>query len=74
MLYEESIVRKCLNKDKDDRPDSKQKYCLYTSDGKKLLGRHPSKEKALKQEKAIQVNKHSSDDENMINNIIDLMI
>jgi len=54
----EAIIKECLKKDKDDRPESLQKWCLYTRDGDKLLGRHPSKQKALKQERVIQVMKH----------------
>lgn len=55
-----AVIKKCRKKDKDDRPAAKQRWCLYSSDGKKLLGRHPSKDKALKQERAIQVRKHGS--------------
>lgn len=56
----ESVIRPCKKKDKDSRPGKEQKVCLYTSDGSKLLGRHPSKEKALRQERAIQKHKHSN--------------
>jgi hypothetical protein len=55
-----AVIKKCKQSDQDDRPASEQRWCLYSSDGKKLLGRHPSKEKALKQERAIQVRKHGS--------------
>lgn len=34
------------------------KYKLMSSDGKKTLGTHPDKERALAQERAIQANKH----------------
>lgn len=65
-----AIIRRCPKKDKDDRPAKEQKYCLYNSKGDRLLGRHPSKEKALKQERAIQVRKHSAiDDEKLIQEI-----
>jgi predicted nucleic acid-binding Zn-ribbon protein len=53
-----AVIKKCREQDHDDRPASEQRWCLYTHDGKKLLGRHPSKESALKQERAIQVHKH----------------
>lgn len=53
-----ATIRECAPGDKDDRPDSEQRWCLYTADGKKLLGRHPSKESAEKQERAVQVHKH----------------
>lgn len=55
-----AVIHPCKPGDKDDRPADQQKVCLYTSDGSKLLGRHPSKEKAEAQERAIQVNKHAS--------------
>jgi len=35
------------------------RYVLYTRDGKKVLGRHSSKEKAMAQERAIQAHKHA---------------
>jgi len=58
-----SIIRRCLEKDKDDRPNKRQQWCLYDSKGEKLLGRHPSKNKALAQEKVIQVHKHSTNEQ-----------
>lgn len=55
-----AVIKKCREQDIDpDRPRSEQKVCLYTKDGTKLLGRHPSKESAEKQERAIQTRKHS---------------
>ncbi len=53
-----AVIKPCKKKDKDSRPAKKQRWCLYDHRGEKLLGRHPSKAKALKQEKAIQVRKH----------------
>jgi hypothetical protein len=53
-----AIIKQCPKKDQDDRPLSEQKWCLYDSKGEDLLGRHPSKEKAIKQEQAIEINKH----------------
>jgi hypothetical protein len=54
-----ATIKPCRKEDIDpDRPRSEQRQCLYTKDGKKLLGRHPSIESAKKQEAAIQVNKH----------------
>jgi hypothetical protein len=50
-----AVVRQCNEKDIDpDRPKSEQKICLYTKDGKRLLGRHPDKQSAYKQEAAIK--------------------
>ena len=34
------------------------KYVLYSKDGSKRLGTHPSKEAAIKQEEAIEISKH----------------
>ncbi|MEK6861739.1 MAG: hypothetical protein AABY07_07250 [Nanoarchaeota archaeon] len=53
------IIRQCRKKDQDDRPLSKQKWCLFSKDGNRLLGRHSSKEDAKKQEIAIQIRKHN---------------
>lgn len=54
-----AVIKKCRKKDYDPkRPKSKQRWCLYDHEGKKLLGRHPSKKRALRQERAIQVRKH----------------
>jgi len=58
LAAKEAVLKKCPEKDKDDRPQSQQKYCLYNHDGDKLLGRHPSKQKALKQERVVQMMKH----------------
>ena len=55
----ESIIKRCPKKDlTDDRPKSEQQWCLYTKDLDRLLGRHPTKEDAEKQEKLIQIRKH----------------
>lgn len=61
-LYIEAIIKKLHRKDRDDRPSEEQQWGLYTSDGSRLLGRHPTKEKALKQERAVQYYKHRSAD------------
>jgi hypothetical protein len=50
-----ATIKPCRAEDKDPkRPASEQKVCLYTKDGKRLLGRHPDKEAARKQEIAIK--------------------
>lgn len=55
----ESIIKECPKKNlTDDRPLEEQKWCLFDSKGERLLGRHPSKEKAEKQENFIQILKH----------------
>ncbi len=54
----EAVIKRCPKKDQDSRPKSEQQVCLYDSKGEKLLGRHPNKEKAKAQERAIQVHKH----------------
>jgi len=54
-LYVAAVIKKCRKQDLDpDRPKSEQKYCLYTADESRLLGRHPTKEDAYKQESAIR--------------------
>jgi len=55
-----SIIKHCPKKNQDDRPKSEQQWCLYTKDKNRLLGRHPTKEDALNQEKLIQIRKHKS--------------
>lgn len=53
-------IRRCKSRDFDpSRPKDEQVWCLYTKDGSRLLGRHPTKESAERQERAIQVSKHS---------------
>jgi|GEM_PF-4682539 len=64
LIIKEAVIKRCPEKDKDSRPDSEQKWCLYDHKGNKLLGRHPSKSKAQKQEQAIHA--HKGSDENII--------
>ena len=54
------MIKKCKDSDKDDRPAKEQVWCLYSKDGKKLLGRHPTEESAKKQEQAIQIIKQKA--------------
>jgi len=54
----QAVIQKCRKEDQDDRPSDQQQWCLYTKDRSRLLGRHPSKEKAREQEKAVQYFKH----------------
>jgi len=49
MLCRDAIIRKC---EKGDGEEGKP-YCLYSHKGE-LLGRHPSKASAVKQEQAIK--------------------
>lgn len=59
-MLKTAVIKKCREQDIDpDRPRSEQKYCLYSRDGSKLLGRHPTQDSAKNQEKAIQTRKHS---------------
>ena len=54
-----SVIKRCPKKNlTKDRPKSEQVWCLLTKDEDRLLGRHPTKEDALKQEKLIQIRKH----------------
>ena len=58
-MLKTAVIKKCRKSDHDPkRPEDEQVWCLYTHDGKRLLGRHPTKEKAQKQEDAIQIAKH----------------
>ncbi|MDD5650082.1 MAG: DNA polymerase ligase N-terminal domain-containing protein [Candidatus Nanoarchaeia archaeon] len=59
-LIKIAIIKKCPKKDQDNRPKSEQRWCLYTKDQDRLLGRHPSKEKALQQERVVQIHKHKN--------------
>ena len=59
IMHEVAVIKRCPKKDlTDDRPESEQQWCLYTKDESRLLGRHPSKDKALQQERVIQIHKH----------------
>jgi hypothetical protein len=54
----EAIIKKLPKEDRDNRPLEQQLWGLYTSDGSRLLGRHPTREDAEKQERAVQYYKH----------------
>lgn len=59
-------IRRCKPSDRDpDRPAKDQVWCLYSKDEDKLLGRHPTKEKAEKQERAVQIQKARSKGHNI---------
>ena len=49
-----AVIRKCKKGDSEEG----KPWCLYTHDNSRLLGRHPSKESAEKQERLIQMKKH----------------
>ena len=54
-FFRESTIRRCRPGDRDSKkPDSDQVWCLYAKSTDKVLGRHPSKEAAREQEKAIK--------------------
>ena len=51
------VIRPCRKRDIDpERPG--RKICLYDRFGRRLLGRHPSRAAALRQERAIEIAKH----------------
>ena len=53
------IIVPCRKKDLTPaKPKSKQRWCLWTKSKSRILGRHPNKEKALKQERLIEMKKH----------------
>jgi hypothetical protein len=51
------MIKRCRKCDLDRRPMNQQKWCLFTKDGSRLLGRHSSRSKAIKQEQAIEAPK-----------------
>jgi len=52
------IIRRCLKKDlTSKKPRRRQRWCLWDSKGRRILGRHPSRSKALRQERLIQLRK-----------------
>jgi hypothetical protein len=52
------IIKPCRPEDmKPGRARRDQKWCLWDSKGKKIIGRHPSRSRALRQERLIQVRK-----------------
>jgi hypothetical protein len=71
-ILKNAVIRKCPKKDQDKRPKKDQQWCLYTKDKSRLLGRHPSIEKAKQQEKAVQYFKHKGNDMTTSKNAIDL--
>jgi len=54
MIGKKAVIRKCKSGDAEEN----KTWCLYSHENK-LLGRHPSKESAQKQESAIEISKHS---------------
>jgi len=53
------IIKKCRVIDrKSGKRARSQKWCLWDSKGKRILGRHSSRNKALRQERLIQMRKH----------------
>lgn len=59
-VYQLGIIKPCKKGDLDPkRPKSAQKVCLYSRKRPgKLLGRHPNRAAALRQERAIEISKH----------------
>lgn len=54
------VILPCRRRDLDpSRPRSKQRVCLYTKNTpRRLLGRHPNRAAARRQEAAIEIRKH----------------
>lgn len=50
------VIRPCRRRDIDPKRPG-LRICLYDRKGRKLLGRHPNRPSALRQERAIQVHK-----------------
>jgi len=52
------IIKRCRVKDVVSRkPRRMQRWCLWDSKGRRILGRHPSRRRALRQERLIQLKK-----------------
>jgi hypothetical protein len=59
MRFRLGIIAKCKPRHRNPKRSKRsQKWCLFTKDGKRVLGRHPSRAKALSQERVIQMRKH----------------
>jgi hypothetical protein len=54
--FQLGIIRPCRKRDLDPKRP-KHRICLYDSKGRRLLGRHLTKQAALRQERAIQARK-----------------
>lgn len=54
------VIGRCRKMDYDPkRPRSAQKMCLFTRKApKRLLGRHPDRQSAIRQERAIEIRRH----------------
>lgn len=53
------IIKPCSKRDMTKRKSRRaQKWCLMDSKGKRVLGRHSTRSKAARQERAIQARKH----------------
>ena len=48
-----------------------EEFWLYTADGSRILGKHPTKELALKQEQAIEISKHAH--EELVENLEEIL-
>ena len=59
VLDDLGIITPCHKSDlTSKKPKSKQKWCLWTKNKSRILGRHPSKSRAVKQERLIEMKKH----------------
>lgn len=56
--FQLGVIRLCRKRDLDPKRPG-HRLCLYDSKGDRLLGRHPNRKSALRQERAIQIRKHS---------------
>lgn len=53
------IIKRCRKNDLTSKKSkSKQRWCLWTKSESRILGRHPSKSRAIKQERLIEMKKH----------------
>jgi hypothetical protein len=53
------VIKRCRKSDlTSKKPKSKQQWCLWTKSESRIIGRHPSKSRAVKQERLIEMKKH----------------
>lgn len=53
------VIKRCRKSDlTSKKPKSKQQWCLWTKSESRIIGRHPSKSRAIKQERLIEMKKH----------------
>lgn len=74
MIERTAVVQKCRPQDKDpNKPANEQVWCVLTKNKDRVLGRHPSKEKADAQLSAIEISKRG-ESQSSIDSVVDQLI